>query len=46
VLSTNPIAYEEVESLLWSESAAPVAEGRTKAADRHVRPINATSPEQ
>lgn len=39
VLSPDPIPYERVRSLLWDQSAAPVAEGQTEAADEHVRPI-------
>jgi hypothetical protein len=39
VLSPDPIPYERVRSLLWEESAAPVAEGQTEAADEHVRPV-------
>lgn len=42
VLSPDPIPYERVSSLLWEESAAPVAEGQTKTTKENVRdiPIN------
>ena len=39
ILSPDPIPYERVQSLLWDRSAAPVAEGQTQAAERHLRPI-------
>ncbi len=39
VLSPDPIPYERVRSLLWEQSAAPIAEGQTDAADEHVKPV-------
>jgi hypothetical protein len=39
VLSPDPIPYERVGSLMWEESAAPVAEGQTETAKEHVRAI-------
>ncbi len=39
VLSPDPIPYQEVRSLQWERSAAPVAEGQSEAAAGHVRPI-------
>lgn len=39
VMSPDPIPYERVRSLLWAESAAPVAEGQTETADIYVRPV-------
>jgi hypothetical protein len=37
VLSPDPIPYERVGSLMWEESAAPVAEGQTENAEERVR---------
>jgi len=39
VLSTHPLPYTEVRSLLWEESSAPMVEGQTEAANRNVWPI-------
>lgn len=36
VLSPDPIPYERVGSLMWEESAAPVAEGQTETAEERV----------
>ena len=40
VISPDPIPYERVGSLVWQESAAPVAEGQTEAGDAHVKAIS------
>jgi len=39
VLAPEPIPPDEIRSLLWEQSAAPIAEGQSKAAERNVRPI-------
>jgi hypothetical protein len=39
VLAPEPIPPDEARSLLWEQSAAPIAEGQTEAAARNVRPI-------
>lgn len=41
VLSSYPLPYTEVRSLLWEQSAPPVAEGQTRSANRNVWPIGA-----
>ncbi|EED35894.1 conserved hypothetical protein [Luminiphilus syltensis NOR5-1B] len=38
-LSPRPIAYGQVRSLMWRQSAAPVAEGQASGADDNVRAI-------
>jgi len=38
-ISPDPIPYERVRSFVWEESAAPVAEGQTDAADSNARRI-------
>ncbi len=40
ILSPQPIPAEQIRSLLWEQSAAPIAEGQTEAANRNVRPID------
>ncbi len=40
VLATDPVPPDEIRSMLWEQSAAPVAEGQSEAAQRHVRPMN------
>lgn len=40
VLSTHPLPYTEVRSLLWEQSGAPMAEGQSEAAIRNVWPIS------
>jgi hypothetical protein len=41
VLAPQPIAPEEIRSLRWEQSAAPIAEGQSvEAARRNVRPID------
>jgi hypothetical protein len=39
VLAPEPIPPDEIRNLLWEQSAAPIAEGQSKAAERNVRPI-------
>ncbi|MFO1394049.1 MAG: LssY C-terminal domain-containing protein [Steroidobacteraceae bacterium] len=39
VLSVDPVPPDEIHSLQWEQSAAPVAEGQSEAAKRHVRPV-------
>jgi len=39
MLTSDPVAYEQVRSLLWEQSSAPLAEGQTEAAEKNVRPI-------
>ena len=39
VLSPDPVPPDEIASLQWEQSAAPVAEGQSEAASRNVRPI-------
>jgi hypothetical protein len=39
VLAADPVAPDEIRSLLWERSAPPVAEGQSEAARRNVRPI-------
>lgn len=38
-LSPEPVRADRVRSLLWEESAAPIAEGQSEAAGRRVWPI-------
>jgi hypothetical protein len=39
ILAREPVRPEQVRSLRWEQSAAPIAEGQTEAARRNVRPI-------
>ena len=39
VLSSHPLPYTEVRSLLWEQSSAPMVEGQSEAANRNVWPI-------
>jgi len=39
MLSAEPIPPDEIRSLLWEESAPPIAAGQSKAAERNVRPV-------
>jgi len=39
ILSPKPLPPEQIRSLLWEQSAPPIAEGQTEAARRNVRPI-------
>jgi len=40
ILSREPVTPDRIRSLLWEQSAAPIAEGQSKAAERNVRPID------
>ena len=46
ILSPEPIPPDQVRSLLWEQSAAPIAEGQSKAAERNVRPIDISDRDQ
>lgn len=46
MLSPEPVAPERIRSLLWEQSAAPIAEGQSEAAQRNVRPIESPLPGQ
>ena len=39
-LSDEPVPPDRIRSLLWEQSAAPIAEGQSEAARRNVRPID------
>jgi hypothetical protein len=39
ILPPDPIPIENLRSLAWEQSAAPIAEGQSAAARRNVRPI-------
>jgi len=39
ILSLDPIPPDQIRSLLWEQSAAPIAEGQSQAAERNVRPV-------
>jgi len=39
ILSPEPIPPDQIRSLQWERSAAPIAEGQSKAAERNVRPV-------
>lgn len=41
ILAAEPVRPDQIRSLLWEQSAAPIAEGQTDAALRRVRPIAA-----
>jgi hypothetical protein len=38
ILAREPVTPDGIRSLLWEQSAAPVAEGQSDAARRNVRP--------
>ena len=40
ILSAEPMPPDRIRSLLWEQSAAPIAEGQSDAAERNVRPID------
>jgi hypothetical protein len=42
MLSPEPVQPDQIRSLLWEQSAAPIAEGQSEAARRNVRPIGPT----
>jgi len=39
ILAPDPVPPERIRSMLWEQSAAPIAEGQSEAARRNVRPI-------
>jgi hypothetical protein len=39
-LAEEPVPPEQIRSLLWEQSAPPIAEGQSEAAERNVRPID------
>jgi hypothetical protein len=39
LLATDPVPPERIRSLRWEQSAPPIAEGQSEAAQRNVRPI-------
>lgn len=41
VLSREPVPVEAIRNLQWERSAAPIAEGQSPDAARHVRPLDA-----
>jgi hypothetical protein len=43
ILAPEPVRPEQVRSLRWEQSAAPIAEGQSEAAQRYVRPIETAS---
>lgn len=40
MLAPEPVPPDHIRSLLWEQSAAPIAEGQSDAARRNVRPID------
>ena len=47
ILAPEPVPPEQIRSLLWEQSGAPIAEGQSEAAAQHVRPIEpAATPAQ
>ncbi|MFO1406607.1 MAG: LssY C-terminal domain-containing protein [Steroidobacteraceae bacterium] len=44
ILSLDPVPPDRIHSLQWEQSAAPVAEGQSDAARRHVRPLPPAAP--
>lgn len=42
VLAPEPIRPEQIRSLRWEQSSAPIAQGQTPAALRNVRPIESS----
>jgi hypothetical protein len=39
ILTPEPVPPDRIHSLLWEQSAPPIAEGQSEAGARHVRPI-------
>jgi hypothetical protein len=39
MLAAEPIPPDEIRSLLWEQSAPPIAAGQSKTAERNVRPV-------
>jgi len=44
ILANEPIQPEQVRSLLWEQSAPPMLEGQSEAAERNVRSIDSPGP--
>lgn len=42
ILAREPITPDRIRSLLWEQSQAPIAEGQSSAAERNVRPFDAS----
>lgn len=40
ILAPEPVPPDQIRSLLWEQSAAPIAEGQSEAARRNVRPLD------
>ena len=40
ILAPAPVAPDKVTNLMWEQSAAPIAEGQSDAAQLHVRPLS------
>jgi hypothetical protein len=40
ILTPEPVPPDQIRSLLWEQSAAPIAEGQSEAARRNVRPLD------
>ena len=39
ILAPRPVPPDQIRSLLWEQSGAPIAAGQSEAAERHVRPV-------
>jgi hypothetical protein len=39
ILAPEPVPPDQIRSLLWEQSGAPIAEGQSEAAEKYVRPI-------
>jgi hypothetical protein len=46
VLASDPVPPDQIRSLLWEQSAPPIAEGQGQAAERGVRPIEPVTPDK
>ena len=46
ILAPEPVAPDGIRSLLWEQSAPPIAEGQSQAAERNVRPIEEAAADQ
>jgi hypothetical protein len=44
VLAPNPVPPEQIRSMLWEQSAPPIAEGQSEAALRNVRRMDEAAP--
>jgi hypothetical protein len=40
MIAPEPVPPDAIRNLLWEQSAAPIAEGQSDAAGRHVRPLD------